>query len=88
MLMNGKLSQTETSVGQLRATIQDQLNTMSFATQFQQIFQAIVRGTLKSLNREPGRSVRNIVKVIDVQVEEFFISNLQLDVVSMEFEHQ
>lgn len=88
MLMNGKLSQTDTSVGQLRATLQDQLNTMSFATQLWQIFRAIIGGTLKSLSRELGCSVHTIMKAIDARVEEFFISSLQLDVLSMELEHQ
>jgi hypothetical protein len=88
MLMNGKLSQTETTVGQLRATIQDQLNTLSFATRLWQIFRAIVGGTLKSLSRELGCSVRTIMKAIDARVEEFFVSSLQLDVLTMELEHQ
>jgi hypothetical protein len=52
------------------------------------IFRAIVGGTLKSLSKQLGCKVSTIMKAIDTQVEEFFVRSLQLDVLTMEQEHE
>jgi SRSO17 transposase len=88
MLMNGKLNGPGSSLGELRENIQDQLNSMCFATHLWQIFRAIVGGTLKSLSKQLGCSVSKIMKAIDTRVEEFFVSSLQLDALTMELEHE
>lgn len=88
MLMNGKLEGQDATMGGLRENIQDQLNSMCFAARLWQIFRAIVDGTLKSLSRQLGCSVDTILKAIDTRVEEFFVASLQLDVFTMELEHE
>ena len=88
ILMNGKLNGPDSSLGELRENIQDQLNSMCFATRLWQIFRAIVGGTLKSLSKQLGCSVSTIMKAIDIRIEEFFVSSLQLDALTMELEHE
>ena len=88
MLMNGKLQATEATLGELRENIQDQMNSICFATQLWHIFRAIVSGTLKSLSKQLGCSVNTIMNAIDVRVEQFFVASLQLDVLTMELEHE
>ena len=88
MLMNGKLNGPDSSLGELRDNIQDQLNSICFATHLWQIFRAIVGGTLTSLSKQLGCSVSMIMKAIDTRVEEFFVNSLQLDVLTMELEHE
>jgi hypothetical protein len=48
----------------------------------------IVGGTLKSLCEQPGCKVSTIRKAIDTQVEQLFVRGLQLDVFTMEHEHE
>ena len=86
--MNGKLQATEATLGELRENIQDQMNSICFATQLWHIFRAIVSGTLKSLSKQLGCSVNTIMNAIDVRVEQFFVASLQLDVLTMELEHE
>ena len=86
--MNGKLRQQDATVGQLRGNIQHQLDSLCFASQLWSIFRAIVGGTLKSLGRQLGCTVEAIMSAIDTRVEEFFVSSLQLDVLTMELEHE
>ena len=88
MLMNGKLKGQDATMGELRENIQEQLNSMCFSARLWQIFRAIVGGTLKSLSRQLGCSVNTILKAIDTRVEAFFVASLQLDVFTMELEHE
>jgi hypothetical protein len=88
MLMNGKLHGTDTTAGEIRGTIQEQLDSICFATRLWKIFRAIVGGTLKSLSKQLGCKVSTIMKAIDTQVEEFFVRSLQLDALTMELEHE
>lgn len=87
MLVHGKLERPNSTVGQTRADIQDQLNSLSFATQLWQIFRAIICGTLKSVSRKLGCTAAAIMATIDEKIEEFFVRSLQLDVFTMELEH-
>lgn len=88
MLVNGKLSQDDATIGAVRGTIQDQLDTMNFASRLWQVFRAIISGTLKSLSRELGCSVKKIMNAIDRQITDFFVRSLQLDALTMELEHE
>ena len=87
MLMNGKLNGPDASLGELRENIRDQLNCMCFAASLWHIFRAIVGGTLKSLSKQLDCPDSVIMDAIDTRVEEFFVSSLQLDVLTMELEH-
>ena len=88
MLMNGKLNGPDAGVGLIRENIQDQLNSMCFAASLWHIFRAIVCGTLKSLSKQLGCSVDTIMKAVDIRIEQFFVKSLQLDVLTMELEHE
>ncbi len=61
---------------------------LCFASQLWSIFRAIVGGTLTSLGRQLDCTVEAIMSAIDTRVEEFFVSSLQLDVLTMELEHE
>lgn len=87
MLVHAKLTREDSSVAQPRGEIQDQLNSLSFATQLWQVFRAIISGTLKSLSRQLGCSIKEIMREIDERVEEFFVRSLQLDVLTMSLEY-
>jgi len=88
ILISGKLDQTGATVGLLREQIQDQLNSLSFATQLWQIFRAIINGSLNSICGKLNCSVAVIMKIIDKEVEVFFVKSLQLDVYTMRLEHE
>ena len=85
--MNAKLNGPNASLRELREYIRKLLNSMCFAASLWHIFRAIVGGTLKSLSKQLGCSVSTIMDAIDTRVEEFFVSGLQLDVLTMELEH-
>lgn len=86
--MSGKIDQLSATAGQIRAQIQDQLDSLSFATQLWQIFRAIVSGTLKSLSHKLECSVSTIMRAIDAKIQEFFLTSLQLDDITMAREHE
>ena len=88
MLVDGKLDRPNSSVGKMRADIQDQLNSLSFATQLWQIFRAIICGTLKTFTGQLGCTVKAIMITVDNKIEEFFVRSLQLDTFTMELEHE
>lgn len=88
VLINGSLDHSNATVGQVREEIQDQLNAMSFATELWQIFRAIINGSLNKLIGMLGCSVAVIMKIIDEEVEKFFVKSLQLDVLTMKLEHE
>lgn len=88
ILISGKLDQSGATVGQLRAQIQDQLNSLSFATQLWQTFRAIVSGTLKSMRRRIGCPIAEITDAIDAEIEQFFLKSLQLDAITMAREYE
>ena len=75
-------------MGQLRGNIQQQLDSLCFASQLWQLIRAIVGGTLTSLSRQLGCTVETIMSAIDTRVEEFFVRSLQLDALTMELEYE
>jgi len=88
ILMSGKMDYSDATVGSVRNSIQEQLNSLCFATQLWQYFRAIVRGTLKSMAQHLGCTVKEIMTAIDSAVQEFLIRSLQLDALTLEIEHQ
>lgn len=88
ILISGKLDQEGATVGLVRDQIQDQLNSLSFATQLWQIFRAIINGSLKSISGKLKCSVADMMKIIDKDIEVFFVKSLQLDAHTMRLEHE
>lgn len=88
MLVYAKLAGEEARVGDIRANIQDQLDTMSFAGRLWQIFRAIITGSLHELQKNLGCSVESIMQVIDERVSDFFIQSLQLDTFTLQLEYE
>jgi len=88
ILMSGKMDYSEATVGSIRDSIQEQLNSLCFATQLWQYFRAIVRGTLKSMAQHLGRTVKEVMTAIDSAVQDFLLRSLQLDALTLEIEHQ
>lgn len=78
----------EARIGDIRANIQNQLDTMSFAGRLWQIFRAIITGSLHGLQKKLGCSVDSIMQVIDERVSDFFIQSLQLDVFTLQLEYE
>jgi len=88
ILMSGKLDCPTATVGSVRDEIQEQLNSLCFATQLWQYFRAIVRGTLKSIARNLGCTVKEIMGAIDGAVQSFLVRSLQLDAITLAIEHE
>lgn len=87
MLVHAMLDGQAARVGGVRATIQDQLDMLSFAGRLWQIFRAIISGTLHELRKKLGCSVDAVMQMIDKKVNEFFIQSLQLDVFTLQLEY-
>jgi len=87
MLVQAKMEGLEARVGDARASIQEQLDTMNFASRLWQIFRAIISGTLHKLEKILGCSVEGIMQVIDQQVHDFFVQSLQLDTFTLQLEY-
>jgi len=64
MLMQDKFSDGESRVGEFRSTIQQQLDTLSFAGRLRQIFRSIISGALHELRKRLGGSKEIIVEMI------------------------
>ncbi len=88
MLVQNQLEGKAARVGDVRAQIQEQLDTLSFAGKLWQIFRAIVSGTLDDLETTLGCSVDTIMSAIDDRIHAFFVCSLQLDVFTMRLEHE
>jgi hypothetical protein len=87
MLVHAKLAGQEARAGDVRANIQEQLDTLSFAGRLWQVFRAIVSGSLQGLQKTLGCTVEAIMQVIDQRVHDFFVQSLQLDVFTLQLEH-
>ena len=87
MLVYAKLDGQEARVGDARASIQNQLDTLSFAGRLWQIFRAIISGSLHALQKQLGCEVGTIMQVIDQRVKEFFVQSLQLDAFTLQLEY-
>ena len=87
MLVQAKIEGLEARVGDVRANIQDQLDTMNFASRLWQIFRAIISDTLHELEKTLGCSTDRIMQLIDQRVYDFFVQSLQLDVFTLRLEY-
>lgn len=88
VLIHTKLQREEVSVGFIRSEIQEQMDSINFATRLWKIFRAIISGTLQSLREELGLPVKEIMSELDRKIEEFFIKSLQLDSQTMQLEFE
>jgi hypothetical protein len=87
MLVHAKIEGLEARIGDARANIQDQLDTLTFVGRLWQIFRAIITGTLHELQKALGCTVDAIMQIIDQRVHDFFVQSLQLDVFTLQLEH-
>jgi len=88
MLVHTKLEGEESRVGDVRANIQDQLDTLSFAGRLWKMFRAIISGTLHDFKKKLGCSVESIMQIIDERINDFFVQSLQLDVFTLRLEYE
>lgn len=88
MLVYTKLQDQDIRVGDVRAEIKSQLDTLSFAGSLWNIFRAIISGSLNDLQEKLSCSVEVIMQAIDDRVNEFFVQSLQLDSFTMQLEFE
>lgn len=88
MLIHVKLEGHGAKVGDVRSSIQDQLDMLSFAGHLWQVFRSIISGTLHELRKKLGCPVKNIMQLIDDRINDFFIQSLQLDAFTLQLEHE
>lgn len=87
MLVHHKLEYQDADIGGIRANIQDQLDSLSFAGRLWQIFRSIISGALSDLQESLRCSVDTVMQTIDERVNEFFVRSLQLDAFTMQLEY-
>jgi hypothetical protein len=87
ILVQAKIEGLEARIGDARANIQDQLDTLNFAGRLWQIFRAIICGSLHDLQKTLGCTVDEIMRVIDQRVHDFFVRSLQLDAFTLQMEY-
>jgi len=88
MLVQNKLADHESRIGDIRSTIQEQLDTLSFAGRLWQIFRSIISGALHDVRKSLGGSKETIMEMIDERVNTFFVRSLQLDAIIMRLEYE
>ena len=88
MLVQNKLEYQDACIGSIRSSIQNQLDTLSFAGRLWQIFRAIISGALSDLRKIVGCSSDLVMQTIDERVNEFFVRSLQLDAFTMRMEYE
>jgi len=88
MLMHNKLAGHDGRIGDVRSTIQEQLDTLSFAGRLWQIFGSIISGALHDVRNRLGCSKEIIMEMIDERVNTFFVRSLQLDAVTLRLEYE
>jgi hypothetical protein len=88
MLMHNKLAGHASRIGDIRSSIQEQLETLSFAGRLWQLFRSIISGALYDLRKKLGCSKETIMEMIDERVNTFFVRSLQLDAVTLRLEHE
>ncbi|MCP3866544.1 MAG: transposase [Gammaproteobacteria bacterium] len=76
MLVSSKLDDRDSRIGDIRAQIQGQLDSLNFAGQLWQIFRAIISGTLTELRATLGCSVDTVMLAFDKRIHEFFVRSL------------
>ncbi len=88
MLMHNKLADNESRIGDIRSTIQEQLDTLNFAGHLWQIFRSIVSGVLHDVRGKLGSSKGAIMEMIDERGNTFFVHSLQLDALTLSLEYE
>ncbi len=88
MLMHNKLAGHESRIGAIRANIQEQLDTLSFAGRLWQIFRSIISGVLHDFRKSLECSKETIMEMIDERVNTFFVRSLQLDALTLRLEYE
>lgn len=88
MLVFNKLQRQDSHIGDIRSSIQEQLNTLSFAARLWKIFRTIISGALKDFEKVLNSSADKVMQVIDEKINEFFIRSLQLDAFTMQLEYE
>jgi hypothetical protein len=88
MLMHNKLAGHASRIGEIRSSIQEQLDTLSFAGRLWQLFRSIISGALHDLRKKLGYSKEAIMEMIDERVNTFFVRSLQLDAVTLRLEYE
>ncbi len=86
MLVHAKLNNPGLGIGDARATIQEQLNKLSFAGDLWDLFRGLVSETLIGLGKELGCSVATIMHTVDEKIEAFLTQSLQLDSFTLQVE--
>jgi hypothetical protein len=72
----------------IRSSIQEQLETLSFAGRLWQLFRSIISGSLHDMRKRLGCPKETIMELIDERVNTFFIRSLQLDAVTLHLEYE
>jgi hypothetical protein len=88
MLVDNKLEDRDSRLGDIRSQIQGQLDSINFAGRLWQIFRAIISGTLTELRATLGCSVDTVMLAVDKRIHEFFVRSLQLDTFTMQLEYE
>ena len=88
MLMQNKLASHESRIRESRSTIQDQLDTLSFAGRLWKIFHSIILGALHDLYKRLRCLKETIMEIIDERVNTYFVRSLQLDVFTLRLEYE
>ena len=88
MLLDEKLMSNGFSIGQIRAQIQDQFDSLNYAARLWGIFRSLIASTLTSMRKQLKCKVGEIMDNIDERVSQFLIQALQLDAFTMRLEHE
>ena len=88
ILVQNKLEGNDCRVSDVRQTIKEQLNKLTYAGHLWKIFRALVSNSLTTLKPSLGCSVNQIMEIIDTDVKMFFVNSLQLDALTMELEFE
>ncbi len=88
MLVHNKLAGHENRIGDIRADIQDQLDTLNFAGRLWHIFRSIISGALHDLGETLECSKETLMEMIDERVNTFFVRSLQLDAITLRLEYE
>jgi hypothetical protein len=88
ILAHHKLANQELRVCDVRTTIQEHMDTLSYASRLWHLFRDIINGTLRKLRKKLGCSTALIMQAIDQDVNEFFVRSLQLDEFTLRLEFE
>lgn len=86
VLVHTKIERKEASPSVIRSEIKEQMNMLTMAGKLWQMFRTVIQGALSELTAEIDAAA--VLEKIDEKIKAFFIQSLQLDVFTMELEHQ